>query len=484
MSSTVKKISPVVQELSITIPSDEIKKSAEQMFDNMRKRAKVKGFRQGKMPLAIARKMFAPSVYAELTSDLTYRFFLEALNEHELSPVGEPRFTDIAGLIKEGEDYSFTATVETAPRLETINTDGIVLQKKKIVADPNVVSDELMRMQSSLATTKDLDAPRAVQLGDQVNMELRRRQEDGEWAENALPQEMVLEEMQSPKELLTNLPGMNVGDEKEIVFGEDRDNPMTFLVKVMDVKQRILPELDDDFAKDLGEFETLDELKADIEKKYIANAEKREKDVLKQKLLEALREKNVMELPPTILQKQTEAMRGQYDQIIQQVADAKKEAKGEDSEKTDEGEAEIDNSSKKAATEIVHTHFLIEEIARIGELKVTPEDVEAKYQEMADATGLPLARLKAEYANRKYASELETHILEDKVFDFIAPKVTIEEVDAITDENAAAADDEAESAEKKIAAKKKATKKATTKKISTNKIAAATKTPAVEDNDK
>lgn len=469
MSSTVKAISSVVQELEITIPADEIKKTSEQMFSNVRKRAKVKGFRQGKMPLAIAKKMFAPSVYAELTSDLTYRFFMQAIQEHQLAPVGEPRFTNIDSLVKEGEDYRFGVTVETAPRLADINTDGIVVQKKKIVADPKVVEDELKRLQNSLATTKDLEEKRAIQLGDQVKLELRRKEESGEWSQNALPQDLALEENQCPGELLAGLPGMNVDEEKEITFGADRDNPMTFLVKVVDIQERILPEIDDEFAKDLGEFETLDALKADIEKKYMASMENREKESMKQKIIDALRKKNPMDLPPTILQKQTDAMRGQYENIIKQVADAKKEAQGADSEKTEEGEAAIDDSAGKAAAEIVHTHFLIEEISRIGELRVTPEDIEAKYREMADATGLPLARLKAEYADRKYASELESRILEDKVFDFILPKVTIEEIES--SENDASDNEEATA---KTATKKAATKKTTTKKTATDKTPADT----------
>ena len=486
LSSTVKKISPVVQELTITIPADEISKSAEKMFANVRKSGRVKGFRRGKMPMAIAKKMFGPSVYAELTTDLTYRFFMKALQEHEIAPLGEPKFSNIDSMMKEGEDYAFNATVETAPRLEDIITDGIVLERKKVEADPAVVVDELKRLQNGLATTKELETPRAVEKGDQVSLELRRKEESGEWAENALPQELPLEEGQCPTELLEHLPGMKLDEEKEIVFGADRDNPMTFLVKLVALKERVLPEIDDDFARDLGEFETLDELKTDIERKHLASMEAREKDVLKQKMLDALREKNAMELPPGILAKQTEAMRGQYENIINQVADAKKEAKGEDSEKTDEGEAALDDSAVKAASEIVHTHFLIEEIARIGELKVTPEDVEAKYQEMADATGLPLARLKAEYSDRKYAAELESRILEDKVFDFILPKVTIEEVESDADQNsdkkpaAAKKKTKKKAVSKKAAADKTETKKTTAKKKTTTKKAATKKKPATK----
>ncbi|MBN2716463.1 MAG: trigger factor [Deltaproteobacteria bacterium] len=481
MSSTIKKISPVVQELAITVPADEIKKSAEVMFANVRKSGRIKGFRKGRMPMAIAKKMFAASVYAELTSDLTYRFFMKALQEHEIAPLGEPSFTNIDSIMKEGEDYAFNVTVETAPRLDEIVTDGIVLQKKKIVAEPTVIEDELKRLQNSLATTKELETKRAIKLGDQVKLELRRREESGEWSENALPQDLALEEAQCPRELLEQLPGMNLDDEKEIVFGADRDNPMTFLVKVVDHQERVLPEIDDDFARDLGEFETIDELKADIEKKYLASLENREKDALKQKLLEALREKNAMTLPPGILAKQTAAMRGQYENIVKQVADAKKEAKGEDTEKTDEGESALDSSAQNAAAEIVHTHFLIEEIARIGEIKVTVEDIEAKYQEMADATGLPLARLKAEYADRRYASELESRILEDKVFDFILPKVTIEEIDSdsadTTETKAAAKKTTKKPATKKAAAEKSETDKKTTPKATAKKTVTK-KTPA------
>jgi trigger factor len=429
LSSTVKKISSVLTGLDITITADEIGKAADKRLQQLSKTARVSGFRRGRLPKSVAKKMFGKSVYMELMPDLTYKAFLAALSEHDLSPVGEPEFSNLDAEMKEGEDYKFTAKVETAPRLEKIITEGIELKRDKIVVEPDMVDKELKRLQSSLATSSDIEKPRKIKKGDAVKLEMRKKEDNGEWSANAMPeQEIIIEEATCPKELLAALPGKNIGDEIEVEFG-DGDDKTPFLCKVTAHMERILPKIDDDFARDLGTFETLAELKADIEKKYVEHIKNNQKSGLKQQLFDALREKNPMELPPAILAKQTDAMREQYDGIAKQIDDKISKNTGKDGKNTDKAASGMDDSAKKAASEIVHTHFLIQDIARQEKLEVTAEDLEAHYAEMAAATGLPVARIKAEYAKSEYGAEIEGRIIEDKVFDFISQKVKIVEVE-------------------------------------------------------
>jgi len=419
-------VSPVVAELDVTIPAAEIAEAAARMFAQISKEARVRGFRRGKVPLGVVKRMFHKSVYAELTGDLTYRAFLSALKEHDLSPIGEPEFTKMEGILTEGADYGFSARVEIAPQLETVVTDGIELKRSKLSVKPEVVDSEIHRLQVSMATTKDLEKPRPVKKGDMVVVEMTRRLPDGTFSDTPMPdQEFALDEDNCPPVLLDQLPGKNVGDTLEVTFGADEKHPSTFRCVLKGVKERILPAADDELARDLGDFDTMADLRADIEKRYLASLEHRQREGLRRELFDALRQKNPMALPPAIVAKQAESMRGHYDSIMKQIGAPDKEpAEG------DSGDGNADELSRQAAVEIVHTHFLVEEVARHGELKVTDADLDAHFEKMAQTTGLPLERIRAEYSKPQYVRELEGRLLEDKVFDFVVAKVKIVDVDA------------------------------------------------------
>ena len=430
MPSTMKNISPVLVELNIEVTPDEIQSSMNKAYSQLSREAKVRGFRKGKVPRAVLKRMFGEAVLSDLKGDLVSKAFFDAIKEHELNPIGEPDF-DVSGDVSEGAPYNFKVKVETSPRLEQINYEGIELEKTPVVVDASTVDRELERLRSAMATAADLDEARPAALGDLVKLQMRKWV-DGEWKEPATkPQELVLEEGSVPNEILDSLPGMNVDDEKEIVFGEsaEGEEPNKFLCKIVSLQERRLPELDDEFAKDLGDFDTLAQLREDIEKRVGESLEKTENDRLRHAMFDALREKNPMDLPERLLTQQVQMMKMQFAGMM-----------GASGDGDDEAMKKLDESTEKAARDIVHQHFLIEEIARHGDLEVSDEDLEADILQMSAHSGLPVPKLKAELAKSNRLGEMKTNIIERKVFDFVLPKVKI--VDA--DPDAKKADDEGE----------------------------------------
>jgi trigger factor len=415
LPSTVKNLSPVLAELEIEVSPEQIEESYNRALSQLAREAKVRGFRKGKVPKAVLKRMFGKAVLADLREDVVGRHFLEALREHDVDAIGEPEID--AGDIAEGAPYRFSVKVETSPRLAAINYDGIELERHTPRVQPAALDAELGRLRSAMATTADLEEPRPAAIGDMVRIQMTKWA-DGAWADPPMqPQDLVLEESSAPPQFLEALPGMGVGDEREIEFGQPREDGERnrFLCKVMAVQRRVLPDLDDEFAKDLGEFATLADLRADIEGRMLESQERQEEERLRHALFDALRERNPLELPARILDKQTRLMKEQFAGML-----------GGDGDGDGDGAMRrLEEGTEKAAREMIHQHFLQAEIVRHGALEVTDADLEAELARMSERTGLPVPKLKAELSKSQRMVEVRNNLMERKVFDFVLPRVRI-----------------------------------------------------------
>jgi len=422
LSSIIKKLSPVEVEIEITVPVDAVGAAIEGALARVGREAQIRGFRKGKAPRAVVRRMYGKAVLGELRAELVSEHYVAALNEHDLDPVADPELVN-PGDLEDGKPFTCTLKVEVGPRLEALDVDGIELERRKIAPSASEIDEELRRIQSAMAKTTALAAPRPAQAGDAIRLEIRRWR-DGAWQEQPLPpQELVLREDDMRPELFAALPGLGVGDEREVVFPPEapETEPAKFLCKVLEIKERALPAIDDELAKDVGDFETLAALRDDIAKKRAESLERDEEKRQRHELFDRLREKNPLELPPRVVAQQADMMASQLLGMM---------SRGSPEEGLAKDAAEkLGDSARSAAREIVHQHFLVREIARLGSLAVTDEDVEAELAQMAAATGLPLPQIKARMAQGSRLTELKVGLMERKVFDFVKPKVKITDID-------------------------------------------------------
>jgi trigger factor len=415
-------LSAVEVEIEITVPAEAVGAAIEGALARVGREAQVRGFRKGKAPRAVVKRVYGKAVLGELRAELVSEHYVAALTDHDLDPVGDPELVN-PGELEEGKPFTCSLKVEVGPRLETLNVDGIELERHKIAPSPSEIDGELRHLQSVMAKTTALAEPRPAKAGDAVRLEIRRWR-DGAWQDQPLPaQELVLSEDDMRPELFAALPGLRVGDEREVVFApeEPETEPAKFLCKVLEIKERALPTIDDELAKDVGDFETLAALKDDIAKKRVEAHERDEEKRQRHELFDKLREKNPLELPPRVVAQQAEMMASQLLGMM---------SRGTPQEELAKDAAEkLGESAKAAARDIVHQHFLIREIARLNNLSVADEDVEAELTQMAAATGLPLPQIKARMAQGARLSELKVGLMERKVFDFVKPKVKITDID-------------------------------------------------------
>ena len=241
------------------------------------------------------------------------------------------------------------------------------------------MAEEMERLRSSMASVTELAEPRPAQSGD-VAMVSMKRWVDGTWEEGGLPeQEIVIGEGRAPAQMEKALIGMKTGDETVVDLGSTTDldeNRQRYMIRLAALKERKLPELDDELAKDTGEHDTLDELRQAVKKRIIEAREQSEEQRLRFALFDALREKNPMDLPSSILDRHTNALKQQFFGQMNL-------PEGEQSDEQKERLKQLENGTEKTARDMVHQHLLMMEVARHEGISVDDAEVDEEIEKRA-----------------------------------------------------------------------------------------------------
>ncbi|MCP4680491.1 MAG: trigger factor [Deltaproteobacteria bacterium] len=421
MNSTVKQLSPVMTELTVEVSKEDIAAALDKAYSHLGRTAKLRGFRKGKVPRAVLKRMFGDAVRNDVRGDVVSTHLQVALKENDVIPLSEPDFE--AGELNDNEAYSFKVKFETRQKLEKLDWDGIELERYKIVLDPEQVDKQIETMRSSMAEVVDLEEPRPAAMGDLAKIKLKSWA-DGEWKDSPYPeQELVVGEEKLEKKIDAAIIGMNVDDEKVVDLGSEKEmeeERTRYMVCLLSIQGRKLPELDDEFAKDVGDYETLDELKKSVEERLNKDAVLAEDRRVQNLFFDALREKNPVEFPPTLLENQKGAFAMRVQSSLAMLGD---------NSPSEEEQKDMLERAEKAAMEMVHQHLLVLECSRHENLEMTEEEVDKSIEEFADERGLPLPMVRAEYGKEGRREELSHNLLEKKIFDFALPKVKITEVE-------------------------------------------------------
>lgn len=421
MTSSLKSLSPVVTELTVEVSKDDLEKAMDKAFAQLGRTAKIRGFRKGRVPRNVLRRMFGDAVKAEVQGELVGSCLAEAFEEHDVQPLSQPEVE--MGDPADNGSLKFTAKFENRPKLDSINYENIELQKYRIQVTEEQVDSEIQRIRSTLAEVTELSEPRPAADGDLVKVHMKQWV-DGEWKDAQWPeQEMVLGEGRIDKKIDDVLVGGNVGDEMVVDLGSDEEMEKDrdrYMIAIKSIQARNLPELDDEFAKDVGDYDTLDALKKAIEARLTKQQEQKEEERLKHELFEALRKQNEMDLPPTLVDRQAMAFQMRVQSSLAMLGDKEPDEKDRE---------EMFDRAKNAARDMVHQHLFILEASRLEQLEIKDEDVDAALEVIAEDNGLPLPMVKAEYNKEGRRDELAHSLLEKKIFDFILPKVKVTEGD-------------------------------------------------------
>jgi trigger factor len=422
MQVNVQQLSPVLVEFQVEIPADRVKDEVDKAYQALQKTARVRGFRPGKAPRDVLTHLFGERVSVDVTRRLVDETLPKALSEKNVQPLSQPNIE--SQKLSSSANFSYKARFEVRPEISSVKYDGFEIKRPSLSVTDEMVNEELENLRKAHAVVEPPKEPRPSHKGDVVDITFtlevvgkRITDAGGDSVQVELGAGQFLPELDQA------LTGVNVGAEKEVslTFGDNharadfRGKPAVFRVSVGEIKERTLPDLDDDFAKDVGTFQTLAELKEDIKGKLEKAQKQKAEDDVAEQLVAQLVQANPIPCPPSLVEQQCQMME---QEVVQQARRA-----GQPVPRHEELHARIHADSEVK----VRAGLLMAEIAKETQVKVTDDDIEKGLAELAEQMGKQVAKLRVEYRDQKKREMLVGMIIEDKILDIIESKAKITE---------------------------------------------------------
>lgn len=406
------------------IPADSVKAQVDKAYVNLGKKAHIKGFRPGKAPRDVLSRMFGPQVANDVANAIVNDTLPKVLTEKNLTPVNQPSVEAGEG-VDPKKAFSYKARFEVQPEIEDVKFEGFELYKPKAEVPDAAIDEQLEQLRQRNAALKAPEPARASKAGDVVTIDFTLTV-DGTEVKDGGGQGVQLElgAGQALPEIDAALIGKDNGGKATAEHTFPAEHPRedfrgkkgVFDITIADLKERVPPALDDEFAKDIG-FDTLIALRADVHTKLEKAFKDRAETVLAEQIVAKLNELNPCDVPPSLVDQQCRIME---QEVVMQARRAGQRFSKEQAEA-------LHHAIYADAERKVRAGLLMAAIARKNEFKVTDEDLEKGMQELAAETGKNVAKLRVEYREKSKRDILIGMILEDKILDFIESKSKITE---------------------------------------------------------
>ncbi|GFO56159.1 trigger factor [Geomonas sp. Red276] len=429
MQSNIESLSNIKKKINLTIPADRVNAEVDKAYAEIRKQAAIKGFRKGKVPMTLIEKHYGEKMAEEVVKTLINDTYYAAVAEHGLEPVSYPMID--SDPLKPGEPFSYSATVEVYPKVELKEYLGLQVAKEQLSGDNDeAVASRLKQLQENLAQLAPAAEGHPAANGDFVTFDFKGTI-DGVPFEGGEAQDYQLE-LGSGRFIAgfeEQMVGMTVGSQGtvKVTFPESYGNselagkPAEFAVEIKEIKVKELPELNDDFAKEFGEFETLDELKAKLAEVHASQENQRVENDLRERVMKVLVAKNEVEVPEVLVERHLNVLLDQSKQRL-----AAQRLTLEMMGLTDEG---YRAQFRGAARDQVKGSVILDAIADKEGIEVTDEDVKERVEQMAASSGQDVEKIASFYRNNEQAkNSLGAQLREDKAMLFVLDKANVVEL--------------------------------------------------------
>jgi trigger factor len=435
MKTEFVDLSETRKSLAVEIPGDVVDAEIDRVAKSYSRRAKIPGFRPGKVPAALLKKRFREQILHDVAHDLIPRAIDTALSERGLEPVDTPDVKDVS--LEEGRALTFTAIFETLPPIDPGPYDTISLRRPPAVLDADAVDRALSQLQVRAARYEPVEG-RGIEQGDTVTLDIARQDSALRQAQGVLslskhagqpsqPQEATVEigGKANPPGFDDQIKGLEAGAEKDFAIHypadyaitELADTDVNYAVKVKDIRKRVLPLLDDEFAKDIGDFQTLDALRERIRADLLQGADADADQRLHADLLKELASRVPVALPEPLIERE---LSRRIEEFTQRLMD----------QQVDPRKANIDweafrDSQRSASQDAVKSALVLDEIARRENLTVTDEDIQKDVEKYAERTGRTPAAMRARLEKEGALSRLAAGLRREKTVDFVLSRAHV-----------------------------------------------------------
>jgi trigger factor len=438
MQTTLEETDKHTVKLTIEVPADEYGKDLEKTYRKIAQQVKIPGFRKGKVPRQIIDQQIGrDTVMEEFVHDNVFGYYVDAVREHDLAPIADPDIN--IDEIEEGRPLTFTATLEVRPRLELKADDykGTKVERPKVEIGDAEVDEFVDRLRDRFAELEVVSHP--AHPGDYVVADIRATHHDEEIPEATLPDFLYevgsgvlvdklddeLEDKRSGEILKFNAP-LPDG------FGDRAGLDVSFQVLVKEVKAKKLPEADDAFAKTASEFDTIDELRADLREKLTEQAGQEADHVVRDRVLDAMIETVDADIPERLIDEETESRVQSATERAERAGTTLDEAL--DAQGWDELRFRAD--ARDHAIRGIKADLVLEAVARTEDLQVSGEELAEQVATLAQALGRDPKDLAKTLNSSGQMSSLAGDIIRTKALD-----VLVDNADVVTGD-ALSADDE------------------------------------------
>ncbi|MEM7557045.1 MAG: trigger factor [Cyanobacteria bacterium P01_A01_bin.84] len=435
MKVTQEKLPASQIGLEIEIAPEKTKKTYEEVVKKLAKTTNIPGFRKGKVPRPILlQSLGSTRVKAAALEEIVQDGINEAIEQQDISAIGQPElrssFDELIGNYEPGKPLIFSAAVDVEPQINLGEYKGLQFQSEEIKYDPTRVEEVLESERQQMATLIPVEG-RTAQIGDAAILDFKGVIKNTE-EEDAEPEpipggegndfQVDLQEDRFIPGFITGIVGMNPGETKEIsakfpdpyaneeLAGKDA----IFTVTLKELKEKELPALDDDFAKEASEFETLEELRNSLSERFQKEAEEKTKNNKQEALLDELLEKIEVDLPETMIQQEVDGMLTQTAiRLSQQGVDVKKLF-------TQELIPQLREQSRNEATQRIKRSLGLQEIAKRESIEVSESEIQVRVKELMEEYS------DSDIDSEKAYSVVREELLTEKIIDWLLDSSSVE----------------------------------------------------------
>lgn len=431
MSQVVIKIedlSPVKKKMSLEIPWSEVKNELDTVYHDVGKKAKVKGFRPGKVPRKVLETYYKDQVEEETVTNIVNKYYWQSLEERGIAPVSRPEINQEG--IKENTDFSFSASFETEPEFEPKGYMGMELEKEAIKITDDDVKKRIDEIRQMFATMEDVVDDRPAGKGDFVVIDFAGSL-DGEFHKELKADDYFLE-IGSEKFVPgfeEQLIGVKKGETREVkvTFPEDyhenkfAGKEVIFNVTVKSIREKKLPKDDENFIKNFEKYNTFEDFEKDVRKSLEEKAGRTTEVNLQNSITEKLIKENDFEVPLALVDKQIYYMMFDTQQRMMSA--------GIDEHSAMDFSFKMRDKYKGDAEKIVKSFLLLKKIAQKESFVAEADDIDKYLQELAGQSGRDYESLKKMYESEEKKDYLQMEVIQKKVFDFIQKNANIKIVE-------------------------------------------------------
>ena len=436
--ANVENLGTLERRVSMSVPVADIEKQVGERLKKIARDVRMPGFRPGKVPAKVVRQRFCDQILHDVAHGLIPRAVDEALRERGVEPVDTPDIKDV--VVEEGQPLKFTATFDTVPPIDPGDYASLQVRRAGMNVEDAAVSQAVEGLRERSARYEPVEG-RGVEPGDSVLMDLVRTTkgeptivltdadapaaDEGPKSDNHQNVTVEIGATANPPGFDEALLGLTTGDDKtfDITYPEDYTikelarTTVRYDVTVKAIRKRIVPELDDEFAKDLGDFGSLDALKTRVREDLEHEARHEAEREMRGELMKQLATRVTFEVPQALLEREIDR---RVEEFVRRLIDQQI-----DPMKTNINWEDFRERQKDAAAEAVRGALVLDEVARREQVAVSPDEVEAEISRYAERTGRTPAAVRARLEKEGGIGRLYAGLRRERTIDFLLSRATI-----------------------------------------------------------